>query len=81
MVWNIKPDEILREELNVESTGYPYPLDYVDTFDKISVKLNEGDLYFLNASHVHGVKNSSHYKRITSGRFISKINNKVVYWT
>ena len=81
IVWNVKPDAELRREFGVEKTGYPYPIEFVDQFEKISVKLNTGDMYFLNASYIHGVTSSAHYERITSGRFLSKVDNKVVYWT
>lgn len=81
VIWDLKPDDKIRKELNISKTGYPYPLEYVNNFKKKSIKLNPGDLYFLNASYVHGVTNSKNSDRITSGRFITHINNKVVRWT
>lgn len=81
VVWDIRPDDTLREKFQVTKTGYPYPLSFVDQHKKITVKLGQGDLYFLNASYIHGVTSSKNSSRITSGRFMTKIDNKVVYWT
>jgi hypothetical protein len=81
VVWNLKPSLEFRKELGVEKTGYPYPLNLLKAYKKISVKLNAGDLYFLNASYIHGVESSSENFRISSGRFITKTDQKVVYWT
>lgn len=81
MVWNIKPDLAMRQGLGVETTGYPYPLDVLAPYESVSVKLNAGDMYFLNASYVHGVSNSKGNSRISSGRFLTKVGDKVVYWT
>lgn len=81
VVWNLRPDLALRRTLGLEKTGYPYPLDLVNGHECLSVRLNPGDLYFLNASYVHGVRNSAANARITSGRFLTPLDDKVVYWT
>jgi hypothetical protein len=81
VVWNRRPDDAERTRFGLEKTGYPYPIEYVDQFEKIKVKVRTGDLYFLNASYIHGVENSASNNRITSGRFITHFDNKVVYWT
>lgn len=80
-IWNLCPDDKLRKDLGLEQTGYPYPIDYMSQFESISLQLNAGDLYFMNASYVHGVHNSSSNNRITAGRFLTSFENKVVYWT
>jgi hypothetical protein len=81
MVWNLKPDAALRESFGVQDTGYPYPLDFVSRYESFSVRLAPGDLYFLNASYLHGVRSSLRNERITAGRFLASLGEKVVYWS
>ncbi|RRZ95858.1 hypothetical protein [Erwinia sp. 198] len=80
-VWNCRPDDNIRKEFDVLDTGYPYPLAFADSFESFTVRLKPGDLYFLNASYLHGVTSSVENERISSGRFIGYIDNKVVWWT
>lgn len=80
-VWDCRPDDHIRREFDVLDTGYPYPLEFAERFTSYSVRLAPGDLYFLNASYLHGVTSSVENERISSGRFIGFIDNKVVYWT
>lgn len=81
-IWNIQPDNLCREKLGVVNTGYPYQLELINHIEKISVRLNPGDIYFMNGGYLHGVNSIIQGSRITGGRFIGKLpNNKVVYWT
>lgn len=81
-IWNFIPDDNCRRHYNVVTTGYPYPLSDLDVFEKIEVEINKGDLFFMNASLIHGVSSVISGNRLTGGRFIGKLNdNKVIYWT
>jgi hypothetical protein len=81
-IWNIQPDDDCRRSFDVLETGYPYPPKYIRYVDKVEVKLNAGDMYFMNGCFLHGVNNVINGTRITAGRFIGHVpNNKVVYWT
>lgn len=63
-------------------TGYPYDLDDLSKVAKIEIKLNSGDVYFMNASHIHGVSSLIEGRRLTAGRFIGRTRkDKVVFWT
>ncbi|MDU8926953.1 hypothetical protein RXV86_06115 [Alisedimentitalea sp. MJ-SS2] len=81
VMWNHRPDDAVRAKLGLEKTGYPYPIDYADQFEKVRVKIRRGDLYFMNASYLHGVENSPTNYRITAGRFITCVDHKVLTWT
>jgi hypothetical protein len=82
MIWNFIPDDECREKLGVTKTGYPYQPDKLDGIESVAVRLNQGDVYFMNASHLHGVKSTLAGSRLTAGRFIGKISDtKVVFWT
>lgn len=81
-VWNLEPDESLRSDLGVSETGYPYPLEMLESVGCISVELNPGDVYFLNANNLHGVTSMVGGQRLTAGRFLGATSgSKVVYWT
>ena len=81
VLWNHCPDEAERRELGLAETGYPYPRDYADGFGSVRVKIRRGDLYFMNASYLHGVENGTTNNRITAGRFITCAGDKVLSWT
>ncbi|TKI06520.1 2OG-Fe(II)-dependent halogenase WelO5 family protein [Martelella alba] len=81
-VWNLEPDESCRRSFGVEKTGYPYPPQHLSGIESFSVRLNPGDVYFLNAGFLHGVQTVRNGQRLTAGRFISAISSrKVIYWT
>lgn len=81
-MWNLMPDDSCREALGVVNTGYPYPPQLLTGIDSFAVQLNAGDVYFMNACHLHGVSSVNQGSRLTAGRFIGKLNDpKVVYWT
>jgi hypothetical protein len=81
-VWNLEPDSAFRADLGVTETGYPYPPELLDEVECISVKINPGDIYFLNANNLHGVTSMNEGQRLTAGRFIAAISKtKVIFWT
>ncbi len=81
-VWNLEPDEACRHSFNVEKTGYPYPPQHLGDVEYFSLRLNPGDIYFLNAGFLHGVQTVRNGQRLTAGRFISSISSrKIIYWT
>ncbi|MCF3594234.1 hypothetical protein LZG00_09505 [Rhodobacteraceae bacterium LMO-12] len=81
VLWNHRPSGAERRALGLEESGYPYPRDYADGFDSIRVKIRRGDLYFMNASYLHGVENAPTNNRITAGRFLTCVDDKVLSWT
>jgi len=81
-IWDLEPDDECRKAFDVVETGYPYPPDRLTGVRRLSVRLEPGDVYFLNASFLHGVENVRGGRRITAGRFIGLSEaNKAVYWT
>jgi L-isoleucine 31-dioxygenase len=82
LIWDADPDLETKIKLGVENSGYPYPLELLEDTDCISIKINPGDLYFINANLIHAVKEIQGNERITLGRFMGFCaDNKVVYWT
>ncbi|ATL69772.1 2OG-Fe(II)-dependent halogenase WelO5 family protein [Nocardia terpenica] len=81
VVWDLRPSPEWRRSLGVFDRGYPYPLDALDDVRSISVQLEPGDCYFLNASFLHGVR-PTRGERVTAGRFLGVIpGNRIVFWT
>jgi len=81
-IWNLLPYESFRTSLGLGDTGYPYPLEQIEGIEQLSVKLEAGDLYFLNASFLHGVSSVHGGQRLTAGRFMTPIStSKIVFWT
>ena len=82
LIWDYEPTEETKKKLNVENSGYPYPLELLRNKKQLSVKINTGDLYFINANLVHAVKEVKNSERITLGRFMGlNANNEIIYWT
>ncbi|REC61335.1 hypothetical protein DRF65_16605 [Chryseobacterium pennae] len=82
LIWNFEPDTQLKKLLGVENCGYPYPMKLFHDKESISLQINEGDLYFINANLIHAVKEIIGVERITAGRFMGYISkDTVVYWT
>ncbi len=81
-VWNLKPDDDFRHELDLLDTGYPYPSEAIESIETFDLELNVGDVYFLNSSYIHGVTSVTSGQRMTAGRFIGRVADRtVVYWT
>ncbi|MGY2049552.1 2OG-Fe(II)-dependent halogenase WelO5 family protein [Methylobacterium sp. JK268] len=81
-VWNLEPNDGDRAAFGVEETGYPYPPEQLGDVAQFSVTLNAGDVYFLNASFLHGVETVRNGERVTAGRFMGlSRREKVVHWT
>lgn len=82
IIWNYEPDFELKVSLGVENSGYPYPLSLLREKEFVELKINAGDLYFINANLIHAVKEVAGSERISAGRFMGKVSeNLMVYWT
>lgn len=82
LLWNISPNVAEKKKLNLETLGYPYPLDILEGIDCLSLSTKPGDIYFINANFIHAVTKEKNNKRISVGRFMGySAPNKVIYWT
>jgi len=82
IIWNCINDDLEREKLGIAKTGYPYPVEYLYPFEKLVVKIEKGDLYFVNSSLVHAVNQQTNGNRITLSFLLGKINEtSIVHWT
>ncbi len=82
--WNYKPTDIIREHLDLTDSGYPYPLEVLEDIVSMDIPINVGDIYFFDASNVHGVFSEPEVEgyRTTISFFLGFINeNTVAYWT
>jgi hypothetical protein len=82
VAWNLNPDDRCRENLGLVGVGYPYPIHELEGIESLTVRLRQGDAYFLNSSFIHGVTSTQAGRRLSAGRFIGTVaDDLVVYWT
>lgn len=82
LLWDLVPDDRLREALGLLGTGYPYPSKLLDDIPCLRVPLAAGDLALLDASRIHAVDAVPSGTRITLGRFFGRVApGRVVWWT
>jgi len=81
--WNLQPDDVLRSRLGLELTGYPYPLDVLETVPKLTIPIRRGDVYLFNGKNIHAVgPQSEHESRLTISLLMGfKDPRTVIYWT
>lgn len=86
-VWNLLPDDVVRERLGVAHSGYPYPSDMLRDCASLDVELGRGDLIVMNGGMVHAVsapvpdEGSTGPDRLSMNFFLGYMNrNTIVYW-
>lgn len=86
-VWNLLPDDGVRESLGIASSGYPYPLDMLRGHASLDVELERGDLIVMNGGMVHAVsapvvkEGSAGPARLSMNFFLGYIDrNTIVHW-
>jgi len=86
-LWNLLPSAGLRQRLGILSTGYPYPMDVLDSRKSITLEVNPGDIYVFNGCFVHGVTAFERSEelirpRVTVSNLLAKLKgHSVVYWS
>ncbi|MDM4719717.1 hypothetical protein QTQ03_09055 [Micromonospora sp. WMMA1363] len=83
-VWNLRPDEATRARLGVRYTGSPYAIDWLTGIDRLLLDVRPGDIYLLNAGHVHAVEpvRDPDARRVTlSGILGFTDDTTVIAWT
>lgn len=81
--YNLEPDDMMRKAHGVENTGYPYPVELLESIQRIELATQKGDFYFLNANNVHAVRADkiSEKLRTTMSWFMGlKDDSTVLYW-
>jgi hypothetical protein len=82
--WNLVPDNILRKQLGLEDSGYPYPLKALEGIDKLTIPVHAGDVYFFNGKYIHavGAQQDSTGSRSTISGIMGFVDpNTVLYWS
>jgi hypothetical protein len=82
--WNIEPDAESRARLGLEETGYPYPTALLDGFDKLTIPIRVGDVYFFNGGHVHAVgaqETTTGFRSTISSLMGFADPRTVIYWS
>ena len=74
-VWNLQLNSQPRTRLGLEYAGYPDPLDLLTEVESFAVKLEPGDMVFLNGAHIHAVEQTNDEERIIANFFMGFLNN------
>jgi len=78
--WDIAPDHETRLAYDLEETGYPYPAAAVNPFSKLEISFRPGDVILFRADFVHAVSPTVG-SRISAGRFLGALDDRLIYWT
>jgi hypothetical protein len=84
ILWNFEPDNITRQNLDLLETGYPYPTDVLEPYQKTTIPIKQVDFYFFNGANIHAVSRQATDKeqRSTISFLMGFIDSKtVIYWT
>jgi len=54
-MWNITPSDAVKEQLGVQATGYPYPVELLEDVPYIDIRPQAGDLVIFSADCIHAV--------------------------
>jgi hypothetical protein len=81
--WNIIPDDASKTRLGVYYSGSSYPTETLIGIEAIWLKVQPGDIYVFNGSHVHGIEATTQTgKRTTSLFRLGFVDDQtVVTWT
>lgn len=81
VVWDLCPDDAIREAFGVRQTGYPYPDDLASSRPFVELPVQAGDFAIIFGGQIHGVRASSH-DRLVINAFIGLLpNGDLGYWT
>jgi hypothetical protein len=82
LLWELCPDDSLRSALGVLGSGYPYPAALLRDIPSVRVRLERGDVAFIDASRVHAVDALRRGSRISLGRFLGRTGaRRIAWWT
>jgi hypothetical protein len=80
-IYDYIPDIATRDELNLQGSGYPYPVDLLQGRSYVELAVETGDLAVINGKHIHAVT-SCPSRRVVVNSFLTLTpENEYVYWT
>lgn len=84
-VWNIEPDNVSRQQLGLEYSGFPYPPTLLQDHAALVITVEPGDLVLLNGNLIHAVLGGSDTcarHRLLVTCFMGRLpTTELVWWT
>lgn len=80
-IYNYIPDIATRDELNLQGSGYPYPVDLLQGKSYVALVVETGDLAVINGKHVQAVTPSPSRRVVVNCFLTVTPENECVYWT
>lgn len=80
-IYDYIPDIATRDKLNLQGSGYPYPLDLLDGKSYVELAVETGDMAVINGRYMHAVTPSP-ARRVVVNCFLTLTpESEYVYWT
>lgn len=85
-IWNIEADDKSRADLGLVYSGYPYPEEYLEDFESITISVEPGEICVINGNLIHAVirgdSNAVSKCRLLISCFMTfNDKNELVWWT
>ncbi|MFS2001987.1 hypothetical protein ACEN9F_00045 [Duganella sp. CT11-25] len=80
-IYDYVPDAATRDELNLQGSGYPYPLDLLQGKSYVELAVETGDLAVINGRYVHAVTPSPSRRVVVNCFLTLTPEGEYVYWT
>jgi hypothetical protein len=79
-IYDYIPDISTRDRLELQGSGYPYPLDLLEDKSYIELAVETGDMAIINGRYVHAVTRTRS-KRVVINCFVAQSGPEYIYWT
>jgi hypothetical protein len=80
-IYDYIPDIVTRDGLNLQGSGYPYPLELLRDKSYVELAVDTGDMAVINGRYIHAVTPSP-ARRVVVNCFLTLTpEGEYVYWT
>jgi len=80
-IYDYVPDIATRDKLNLQGSGYPYPLDLLEDKLYVELEVETGDIAVINGRYIHAVTPSPSRRVVVNCFLTLTSEGEYVYWT